>query len=57
MTPPWKSEAVALTATVRTKTISAVERAKATPQRMAKRHGTLWSLCGLAGIKASMVAQ
>jgi hypothetical protein len=57
MTPPWKSEAVALTATVRTKTISAVERAKATPQGMAKRHGTLRSPCGMAGIKASMVAQ
>ena len=53
MTPLWKSDAVALTAAARTKTISAVEPP---PQRMAKRHGTLRSPFGLAGINASMVA-
>jgi hypothetical protein len=54
MTLLWKSAAAALVTAVRTKTISAVEPA---PQRMATRHGTSRSLCGLAGINGAMVAQ
>jgi hypothetical protein len=54
MTPFWKSDAVALAASVRAKD---VELAKATPQRMARRDGTLRSVCGMVFTKAAKLAQ